>query len=254
VAEALAFQRKQLDLAAHIRDPERNPPPPGIEDRRLAVYRELFFNNLDTLLGRTFPVLRAVLGDGGWRALVRDFMARHRARTPYFLEVPRELVEFLAARPEDPALPFLAELAHYEWAELALSVSPEADDLTGIDPGGDLLSGVPVKSALAWQLSYRFPVHRISQDFRPTRAPEQPTCLVIHRRPDDELGFMELNPVTGALLERIADNAGARSGRDLLHALAADIGYGDPPALAEHGRHALEELRSKGILLGTRLG
>jgi hypothetical protein len=252
VAEALAFQRKQLDLAAHIRDPERNPPPPGIEDRRLAVYRELFFNNLNTLLGRTFPVLRAVLGDDGWRALVREFMIRHRAHTPYFLEVPRELVDFLAARPEDPALPFLAELAHYEWAELALSVAAESDDLAAIDPDGDLLAGVPVKSALAWPLSYRFPVHRISRDFRPAQPPEHPTCIVIYRKPDDEFGFMALNPVTDALLRRIAHNAESRSGRDLLLALAADIGYGNPPALVEHGQNALQELRANGVLLGIR--
>lgn len=250
--EALAFQEKQRELAAHIRDPERNPPPAGIEDRRLAVYRELFFNNLDALLRRTFPVLRAVLGDGGWRALVREFMIRHRAHTPWFLELPRELVGFLAARAEDPALPFLAELAHYEWAELALSVSPASDDLAAIDPDGDLLSGVPVKSVLAWPVSYRFPVHRISNDFRPTQAPPQPTCLVIHRNPDDETAFLELNPATAALLERIADNPGGASGRELLLALAADLGYADPAALVGHGRSALAELRARGILLGTR--
>jgi hypothetical protein len=252
VPEVREFQRKQLELALHIRDPERNPPPPGIEDRRLAVYRELFFNNLNTLLGRTFPVLRAVLGDGGWRALVREFMIRHRAHTPYFLELPRELVDYLAARPEDPTLPFLAELAHYEWVELALSVATESDDPSAIDPDGDLLAGVPVKSALAWPLTYRFPVHRISKDFRPTQPPAQPSCLVVHRRPDDEPAFMELNAVTAALLGRIADNQGGSSGRELLLALAADVGYGDSAAFVEHGRQALDELRDKGILLGTR--
>ena len=37
-------------LAAHVRDPAAHAGPPGIEDRRLAVYRELVFNNLDGLL------------------------------------------------------------------------------------------------------------------------------------------------------------------------------------------------------------
>lgn len=251
--EVPAFQRKQLDFAAHIRDPEHCPPPAGVEDRRLAVYRELFFNNLNTLLGKTFPVLRSLLGDAAWRGLVREFMVRHRAHTPYFPDVPRELVDFLAARPGDPAMPFLAELAHYEWAELALSVSAESDDAARIDARGDLLANVPVKSVLAWPLSYRFPVHRISQDYRPAEPPAQPACLVIHRKPDDELGFMELNPVTAALLERIADNAEGRSGRDLLLALAADLDYADAEALLDHGRAAMEDLRTAGILIGTRL-
>ena len=33
-------------LAAHVRSPAAHPGPPGIEDRRLAVYRTLVFNNL----------------------------------------------------------------------------------------------------------------------------------------------------------------------------------------------------------------
>jgi hypothetical protein len=252
VAETAAFQRKQREFAAHIRDPDHCPPPAGIEDRRMAVYRELFFNNLDSLLGKTFPVLRSVLGDAGWKERVRAFMVRHRAHTPYFLELPREFVDFLAASPEDAAAPFLAELAHYEWAELGLSVSADNNDLDSIDALGDLLDGVPVKSALAWPLSYRFPVHRISREFQPKEPGAQPTYLVIYRKPNDELGFMELNPVTAALLDRIGANAQGQSGRELLRQLGAKIGYADTRALVEHGCEAMEELREAGILLGVR--
>lgn len=252
MAETPAFQRKQLAFAAHIRDPEGCPPPTGVEDRRMAVYRELFFNNLNSLLGKTFPVLRSILGDRKWRALVRDFMVQHRAQTPYFLEIPRELVGFLAGRPADTAVPFLAELAHYEWAELALSVSAEYDDPAHVDPQGDLVAGVPAKSALAWPFAYRYPVHRLSKDFQPVEPGAQPTCLVIYRKADDEIAFLELSAVTAALLDRIGDNAGSRTGRELLLALAEDIGYGDPDALVEHGRKAMEELRAAGILLGAR--
>jgi uncharacterized protein len=253
VADAPAFQQKQRAFAAHIRDPDHVPPPAGIENRRMAIYRELFFNNLEGLLRRSFPVLRDVLGGDAWRSLVREFMARHRAHTPYFLEVPREFVDFLAARPDDSGAypPFLPELAHYEWVELALSVAGETGDRGGIDAGGDLLEGVPVKSALAWPLSYRFPVHRISKDFRPAEPGAQPTCLVVYRKPDDELAFMELNGLTAALLERIAGNDD-RPGRELLRELGDETGYADPAALLEHGRKAMDELRAAGILLGIR--
>jgi uncharacterized protein len=247
------FQRKQRAFAAHIRDPAHCPPPDGIEDRRLAVYRELFFNNLNNLLGKSFPVLRAVLDDEQWRRLVREFMARHRAHTPYFLEIPREFVGFLAEA--DPAAardrPFLAELAHYEWAELALSVSTDRDDAAAVDRSGDLLDGVPVKSVLAWPLSYRFPVHRISKRFQPAEAGARPTCLVIYRKPDDDLAFMELNELTAALLERIAGND-RLTGRALLLELGREIAYADTAALLEHGRRAMEEMRDAGILPGVR--
>jgi hypothetical protein len=53
VAKVPEFQQKQYAFAAHIRDPEQNPAPAGVEDRRMAIYRELFFNNLHNLIGST---------------------------------------------------------------------------------------------------------------------------------------------------------------------------------------------------------
>lgn len=253
MADAPAFQQKQRAFAAHIRDPDNAPPPDGIEDRRMGIYRELFFNNLDSLLRRSFPVLRDVLGGDAWRGMVREFMVNHRAQTPYFLEVPREFVDFLAARPQGGGdyPPFLSELAHYEWVELALSVAVETGEPGDIEADGDLLEGVPVKSALAWPLSYRFPVHRISKAFRPAEPGAQPTCLVVYRKPDDELSFMELNGLTAALLARIAGNED-RPGRELLRELGDETGYADTAALLEHGREAMDDLRAAGILLGAR--
>ena len=116
----------QRRFAAHIRDPDRNPAPADVEDRRMKVYRELFFNNVSSLLAGNFPVLRALCDDDAWRALVRDFYSRHRCRTPLFPEVAREFLRYLqdgrAPHQDDP--PFLLELAHYEWTELALSLDP----------------------------------------------------------------------------------------------------------------------------------
>ena len=254
MAERLSFQDAQYAFAAHIRDPDGHPPPAGIEDRRMAVYRELFFNNLYKLTGSTFPVLRKLYGDDGWRRLVRAFMRDWRARTPYFLELPREFLRFLNDRYElaesDP--PFLRELAHYEWAELALAVSDARNDSGGIDPHGDLCLGVPVKSVHAWLLDYRWPVHRISVEFRPDEPGEQPTWLTIYRRADDEIGYMELNAVTARLLEMIDNNDAQANGEALLLQLAGDIGWPEPASLVEHGRGLLRDMRNAEILLGTR--
>jgi hypothetical protein len=109
-----------------------------------------------------------------------------------------------------------------------------------------------VKSVLAWPFSYRFPVHRISKQFQPSEPGAQPTCLVLYRKPDDDLGFMELNAVTAALLDRIGDNAESRTGRELLLELAKEVGYTDADALVDHGRKAMQDLHAAGILLGVR--
>lgn len=252
MADLPEFQRRQYEFAAHIRDPESSPAPAGIEDRRMAIYRELFFNNLLNLLGSTFPVLKKIHDRERWRSLVRGFMATHRSVTPYFLEIPREFVGFLQNEydPTEEDFPFLAELAHYEWAELALSVSDATDDGINVDPDGDLLAGIPVKSGLAWLCAYRYPVHRVSADYLPAEAPGTPTFLVVYRKRNDELGFTELNPVTARLLERIGDNA-TQSGRQLLIELAGEIGYTDPNALIEHGLTAMRELQGHEIIIGV---
>jgi hypothetical protein len=247
------FQRTQYAFAAHIRDPQNNPAPKGIEDRRMAIYRDLFFNNLHNLLGSTFPVIKKLHSKERFRHLIRQFMVRHRAQTPYFLQVPKEFVDFLQDEYEMQSddFPFLLELAHYEWAELALSVSPASNDDVPADPEGDLLDGIPVKSALAWSFAYQFPVHRISSDYLPGAPGDVPTFLAICRKANNNVDFMELNPVTARLLELI-DGNDTSSGRELLLALATEINYTDPQAMVEHGAVAMRQMRAAEILLGTR--
>lgn len=248
------FKKKQYAFAAHIRDPENNPAPAGIEDRRMAIYRELFFNNLLNLLSSTFPVLTKLHSSEKWRSFIRQFMVAHQAQTPYFLEIPKEFLAFLENEYEtdDDDFPFLLELAHYEWVELALSVSEASNDDLTVDPDGDLLDSIPVKSRLAWPLTYRFPVHRISESYQPDCESDQPTFMVVYRNREDELGFMELNPVTARLLELIGEN-GSKNGRELLEALAREIAYPDPASLVEHGSIAMQEMRAAEILIGTKI-
>jgi hypothetical protein len=248
------FQDKQYAFAAHIRDPDNTVAPAGIEDRRMAIYRELFFNNLYNLLGTFFPVLRKICSDAQWRGAIREFMKVHRAKTPYFLQLPEEFLAFLQNeyRVLDDDLPFITELAHYEYAELALRVSPDENDLNGIDPDGDMLVDIPVKSALAWAFAYHYPVHRISSDYQPDSPAEQPIYLSIHRRSNDKVHFLELNAVSAALLDAVENNTANSNGETLLRELAEKIHYADVDALIRHGVDALEEMRQLEILIGTR--
>jgi len=254
MAENSDFQNKQYAFAAHIRDPANVGAPAGIEDRRMAIYRDLFFNNLHSLLGTFFPVLRKICSDEQWQRAIREFMKVHRARTPYFLELPEEFLAFLQDeyRNLDDEFPFLTELAHYEYAELALRVSTDENNLTGIDPDGDMLAATPVKSVLAWVFAYHYPVHRISTDFVPTEPGEQPSYLAIYRRSDDKVRFLELNPVSAALLDAVENNEANLNGEALLGMLAKKIQYPDIDALIKHGVDALEEMRQLEILTGTR--
>ena len=112
--EALA--KLQREFAAHIRDPSGTPAPGDVEDRRMSVYRELFFNNLRSFLETNFPVLRSLYDDAAWDMLSRDFFRDFRAQTPLFPEIPREFLRYLQDHRQDHESdpPFMLELAHYE--------------------------------------------------------------------------------------------------------------------------------------------
>lgn len=254
MADLPDFQRRQLEFAAHIRDPAGAPAPDGIDERRMGIYRGLFFNNLRSLLGTMYPVLKKIHDAERWNGLVREFMQRHRSMTPYFLELPREFLEFLqgghAVREDD--FPFLVELAHYEYIELALSIAEVENDDEDVDPEGDLFSGIPVKSGLAWVYSYRFPVHRISPEFLPSEPSPTPLHLAIYRRSDDSISFLELNAVTASLLSAIEGNDDGESGESLLRALAAEIAYPDIESFLQHGKASMKQLLEREILIGSR--
>jgi len=128
--EALA--KLQTNFAGHIRDPDSVPAPDGIEDRRMAIYRDLFFNNIVTFLSSNFPVLKTLYSDDDWRSLCREFFTSYRCHTPLFPEIPREFLKYLQDHRQDHQddPPFMLELAHYEWVELALSLDEAVSGLT----------------------------------------------------------------------------------------------------------------------------
>lgn len=245
------FIQRQYAFAAHIRDPRQYAAPPDIEDRRVGIYRELFYNNVEGFLSSSFPVLHRLLDSDSWHALARDFFACHRCHSPLFLEISREFLAYLDEERGDRAgdLPFMRELAHYEWVELALSVS-EAVDEPPVDHDGDLLEGIPVPASTAWPLAYSYPVHRISPDFQPEHVNAQPTYLLAYRDAGDDVRFIELNPVSARLFSLVQENQ-ADSGRALLQRIAVELAHPDPGVVVEGGSSILEDWRNLGIVLGA---
>lgn len=249
--ETLAALQKQF--AAHIRSPGEAPAPADVEERRMEVYRNLFFNNIRSLLAWNFPVLRKIHSDEAWTQLVRDFYSRHRSRTPLFPELPREFLQYIQDQRQDCGddPPFLLELAHYEWMENALSFDEREIDEINADADGDLLEGTPVLSPLAWPLSYRYPVHRISPKFQPQEPPDEATHLLVYRNRADEVKFMQLNAVSALLLQFLKEDD-RRSGQDMLNEIANRLAHPKPQVVVDGGRQLLLDLLERGAVLGTR--
>ena len=247
---ALAFQDFQRDFGRHLRDPHHAPRPAGLPARRVAAYNELLFNNICGFLDACFPVSRELLGESRWRRLNRTFYRDWPLHTPWFREIPREFVRYLADAEIATARPrWLAELAHYEWAELGLQLSDAA--LPPHDPHGHLLDGAPLLSPLAWPLAYRWPVNRIGPDFQPVESPAEPTLVLLRREPDGRIHFSALSPLLFRLLELVGANDG-RNGRALLLQLADEAGQADYDAFLAEAAPMLQRLRDEGVLRAAR--
>lgn len=245
------FIKQQLQFTAHIRDPQHQAGPTDIEDRRMAIYRELFYNNIEDFIANGFPVLRKLYSSENWHALVRQFYKQHRCHTPYFLEISQEFLKYLqdehTPRPCDP--PFMLELAHYEWVELALSVSNATLDFSHIDANADLLNGHPCVSPLAWLLGYQWPVHQISPDYQPDTTPTLPTHIIVYRDRKDEVRFVIVNPVTARLINLLQTDK-TFTGLTALQQIAGEMQHPNPNIVIQGGTQALNELKEKGIVLG----
>ncbi|MEK1843279.1 MAG: putative DNA-binding domain-containing protein [Pseudomonas sp.] len=241
--------QQQDTLTRYLRDPDHCAPPAGMDVARAQVYRDLVFSNLSSLLSATFPVLVKILGHGEWSSLVRIFLRDYRAHTPKFGEIAQEFVEFLASEPlalsDGPWPPFMVELAHYEWVEMALQQS-EAEPLPASDAG--LLLDRPLQvSPLAWPLAYGWPVQLVGPDYRPDTPPVQPTLLLVRRGEDWGVRFSELSPLAWRLLQRIGEFP-RLDGRAQLEGLAVEAGMVGSPEFIDNGLALLRQMHGEGVI------
>ena len=176
------FQRVQEEFCAHLRDPRQNPRPKDVEERRMAVYRDLFFKNIQGFVERSFPMTTKLLGPDALRELSYAFFSQHGCRTPYFHKIGQEFVDYLSREhvSEPDAPPFLAELAHYEWIDVKVRFSDETTphDPERIDPDGDLLDYPVVLSPSLGALRLRVPgtPHQPGLPAAAETRESQPSC------------------------------------------------------------------------------
>jgi|TARA_B110000211_G_scaffold234520_1_gene304566 hypothetical protein len=244
------FKRIQQTFANHIKSPAQVDCPSDIDERSMAIYRDLFFKNIMGFLSGGFPVLAEIIGEERWHIIGRKFFSHHHNKTPYFLEISREFLSFLeheyTSTAEDPV--YLYELAHYEWLELYVDVEPEGAAIE-CDNDGDILSNVPVMSPVVEGFLYQHPVHQISAE---NSSPDpKPSALIVYRARDDEVGFAETNPFTLQLLALLKE--GGRTGEETLSLLMSQNGLAGQQAAYDGGVQTLQLWQRLGIIWGCCL-
>ena len=246
------FREMQLEFTAHIRNPQINGVPQGLEDRRMKIYRELLYNNVENFLSNTFPITRSTFSDENWERLVRDYLHRHKATSPYFLEIPQEFMEFLSETRADPKVsddpPWLLEMCHYEWVELALDVAELDLPWDSVDPKADFLGSQWVVSPLIWSLGYQWPVHTIGPS-TVSHVEPTPTFLIVFRDSNDKVRFMESDAPTSRFLALLGEE---RTLREVIDQMAVEMPQLESAAVEQKMLATLKTLRGADVVLGPK--
>ena len=255
----------QTEFAAYIRHPERHPLPLDVEERRMRIYARLFYNTIESCLASAFRAFRRTVGKALWHALVRDFMHRHRAESPYYARIPEEFLEYLSQLPGAQSMalkggetvpgapPFSLELCHYEWVGRALAQAPDAE--CPFDDRDFTSDDVVQLSPLAWPLQYAYPVTRIGPSFQPATPPATPTCLIAYRDRHDRVRFMTASSATLALVQAIGSGQSVRASLQAVAARVAKQGVAKD-GIERSGLAMLNRLHRHDIVLraGTAAG
>ena len=246
----LPFQAYQRAFTAHLRDPKRHDKPDGVNDQRMRIYREIVFNNFLASVRACFPVLSQVLGKRRFGKLVRACFYAQPFASPLFADIPKTFVDYLqtGTMPSADVPAFAAQLAHYEWVELALSRQIETlDDATnrtqlatsdGLRP---CVLQLPVVHRL---LHYDYPVQCISKK-NAHPAPDA-TFLLVYRTPDYQVRFIQLNAITFQLLQQLQTQTA--TALDHLTTLAQSLPHLPAASIIEFGLQTLHTLHQQQAL------
>jgi hypothetical protein len=182
----------------------------GLEpSRRAQVYRNNARAMFEGALGRTFPVLRHLLGDGQFAALARSYRAEHPSRSGDLHWVGEKFASWLAPRVTADGRAWLGDLARLEWACEEAMVAARLPPLAPAELGRVAPSALP-ELGLALQpclrtVSSPFPVWSAWREGQSGGAGEQVdpalgaqhvvvTCcdtgLVLHSLPQDQFLFV----------------------------------------------------------------
>ncbi len=244
-----SFQQKQAAFTDYLRNPKACSVPEGVVPERIDIHRELMFNNISSFLETSFPVLRSIFDDDAWKSLCQDYFLVHHSKTPYFSEIPEEFLSYLQDERvplvEDP--PFILELAHYEWVEMALAISLDEQPKVSDELTQAPLTTEIALSPLAWPLAYQYPVHLICSDFMPQQPPEAATFLLVYRDNDLDVNFIEMTALTFRLLQLLQQQP-VWLLDDCLKGLSGEFADFKPGVIYNGGLEILQNLAARGIV------
>jgi hypothetical protein len=232
----------QLEFGRYLRAPRQQKRPSGLPARRVEIYEELLFNNVSGFIHRCFPVSKSLMTAKNWQRLIRVFYRDWRCRSPLFSEIPREFVEFIANSNLAIHIPkWMPELMHYEWMELAVDTCEKVEDAA---PVSEVNGPFVYANNTLRILSYQWPVHRISSEYRPRKP--QVTHILVYRNSSFSVKFLEVNAMSALLVQKFSSDPNVPA--TVLSDLAKEIQHPSPESFVQFGLQLVQDYLHKEIL------
>jgi hypothetical protein len=204
---------------------------------RLGICRNHALATLGAALQRTFPVVCRLVDKRFFAYAAHEYLRQHPPHSRCLAEYGADFADFLAGFEPCTELPYLADVARFEWA---LNISATVREATALSL--DALSAVPAAKAayltlfLQPSVSYFVSCWPIDAIWQANQADEVPTvdlargdtCIEI-RRASDTVGWRKLDAGTFAFRTALADGlilaaaAAAATLRDPFFDLAAAL-------------------------------
>ncbi|UTW43106.1 putative DNA-binding domain-containing protein [bacterium SCSIO 12844] len=241
------FQQLQIAFTKQIRHgSDEKSDLKEVPAERIEVYRSCFISSIKEILTNCFPILSEILKGSRWQLLVENFYAHSHAQTPLFYEVPEEFLSYLLEnKPFIDELPFINELAHYEWMELVLDIA----EGNPAKPTVDVINFESAKlyvSSLAEVVAYHYKVHHINLSYQPTVDEQVATYLCIYRNDQDQVKFMELNAVSAKFILMLKDKP--KVAIKAMQELASELNIADVNQFVLSNQTLVTKLLNVGIL------
>lgn len=111
-------------INAHVVGSERVPA--GV---RLAIYSNAYASRLVEALETNYPAIAKLLGDHDFQELATEYVAAHDSRFFSIRYYGHALAQFLSNNPRYRPVPFLADLARWEWTMNDVFDAADAESL-----------------------------------------------------------------------------------------------------------------------------
>ncbi len=205
------------------------------------IYYHLLRANLQELFFNIYPRLKGHLGEESWQFLLDQFLIHHKARTPYFYQVPDEFLSFLwHNKAQYSQWPWLWSLAHFEWMELVASVADEAW------PESDPTR--PRCSPLAYYCQYEYAVYPEDGDYTPLSLRERPWQGIVYRNKAHEVQWFACEPWSALIFTALQQAENKNSG-DVVSYLQKQVSHESTDTIRQSLMAWCDEWRKLDILV-----